>query len=74
MFEILTFYIKLVAFSCSLNLGFSLKIARNTRLGERVCSLEDAMRMVKIYNNFLLNLKMQESSALCNPSKQCERS
>ena len=27
-----------------------------------------------IYNNFLLNLKMQESSALCNPSKQCERS
>ena len=27
---------------------FSLKIARNLRLGERVCSLEDAMRMVKM--------------------------
>ena len=48
MFEILSFYIKLVAFSCSLNLGFSLKIARNLRLGERVCSLEDTMRMVKM--------------------------
>ena len=48
MFEILTFYIKLVVFSCFLNLGFSLKIARNTRLGERVCSLEDDMRMVKM--------------------------
>jgi hypothetical protein len=48
MFEILSFYIKLVAFSCFLNLGFSLKIARNLRLGERVCSLEDTMRMVKM--------------------------
>lgn len=49
MFEIITFYIELVVFSCFLNLGFSLKIARNTRLGERVCSLEDDMRMVKIW-------------------------
>ena len=48
MFEILTFYIKLVVFSCFLNLGFSLKIARNLRLGERACSLEDTMRMVKM--------------------------
>ena len=48
MFGILSFYIKLVAISCFSNPGFSLKIAQNTRLGERVCSLEDAMRMVKM--------------------------
>lgn len=48
MFGILSFYIELVVFSCFSSLGFSLKIARNTRLGERVCSLEYAMRMVKM--------------------------
>ena len=48
MFGILSFYIELVVFSCFSSLGFSLKIARNTRLGERVCILEDTMRMVKI--------------------------
>ena len=48
MFEILSFYIKLVAIYCFSNLGFSLEIAQNTRLGERVCSLEDTMRMVKM--------------------------
>lgn len=37
MFGILSFYIELVVFLCFSNLDFSLEIARNTRLGERVC-------------------------------------
>ena len=48
MFGILSFYIELVVFLCFSNLDFSLKIARNARLGERVCTLEDTMRTVKM--------------------------